>query len=103
MATNEGNKKCCKYCWRPTDCPPGPPMTHHRFHNEGCPIGDTLLVNPKDAMAEWERGWAYGFDDNYIEPHRYRYYTTTFILGWRVGKAEIDHCVECVVEDRYFQ
>jgi hypothetical protein len=78
-------------------------MTHHRFHNEGCPVGGEDIFNHEAAMAEWEKGYQYGFDDNYIESYRYQYYSKTFILGWAAGKAEIDRCVEIAAESRYFQ
>jgi hypothetical protein len=52
-------------------------------------------------MSEWEEGRAYGFDDNYIEPWRYRFYSPAFILGYRVGKAEIDRLVEAAYEQNY--
>jgi hypothetical protein len=102
MATSK-EYKGCKYCRRPADCPPGPVMTHHRFHNEGCPVGGEGICDSEAAMAEWERGYAYGFGDNFIEPHRYVFFSKTFVLGWAAGKAEIDYCVEIAAESRYFE
>ncbi len=45
-------------------------------------------------MREWEAGRDYGFADNFIQPWRYKLYSSSFILGYRVGKAEIDRLVE---------
>lgn len=97
MATSE-RQKGCKYCRRPADCPPGPIMTTNRFHNGGCPEND-----PSDpsVLAEWKEGYQYGFDDNYIEPYRYEYYSETFILGYISGQNEIDRLVDQAVERFY--
>ncbi len=92
--------KRCKYCWRPADCPPGPVMTLNRFHNKGCPQSCDALPS---AMAEWEEGYDFGFDDNYIKPWRYRNFSVTFLMGYRVGKAEIDRLVDEAVQSRYFE
>ncbi len=100
MTPIEGSKKC-KYCGHPAHCT-GPVGTENRFHNSGCPEGD-LTLSPGDAMAEWERGHRYGFDDNYIAPHRRQYYSKSFILGWYAGKMEIDFLVDVAAEFRCFE
>lgn len=92
MATNERIERC-KYCGHPSHCT-GPVGTKNRFHNNGCPIGDTSIINPEAAMAEWKRGYSYGFDDNYINPYDYRFYSATYTLGYEHGKAEINRLVE---------
>ena len=95
MTATEGNR--CKYCWHK------PQGWGDKFHNEGCP--DVLHLNRGNsveeeakltlkAKAQWETGYAYGFDDNVIEHWRYPNYSHAFILGYRVGKAEIDQLVE---------
>jgi|GEM_PF-6573892 len=90
MTTLAGTR--CKYCWRP--------HSHKRrpgeaFHNEGCPEGATVGETEK---KEWERGWSYGFADNSIPWWHYRRYSLSFLLGHRVGKAEINQLVEEAVE-----
>jgi hypothetical protein len=70
----------CQYCWRPTAI---------GGHNEGCP-----LTHEPEAMAEWKRGHAYGWQDNNIEWWQYQHYSKTFMLGWRAGKDAIDELVD---------
>lgn len=77
-------EKRCDFCWHP----PRHVESHEGLHNEGCPMINAANTN------EWERGRTYGFNDNYIEAWRYRFYTPAFILGWRVGKEEIDNLVD---------
>lgn len=48
----------------------------------------------------WLEGYYYGFDDNYIKPWEYRYYSASFLAGYRAGKAEINELVEIVVQAR---
>jgi len=58
------------------------------------------------SWAEWERGYEHGFNydfDGEIQPWRYYLFSKSYILGYRVGKAEIDRCVEIAEESRYFQ
>ncbi len=85
----------CKYCWRPE----GYRALGEGFHNEGCPDG---VPAGKFEKQEWERGYAYGFADNNI-PHWKQstdFYSAPFLLGYRVGKDEIDQAVEQAVETR---
>lgn len=98
MAVNERTDRC-RYCGHPAKCT-GPAMTEDRFHNSGCPVGD-ITLSENSAMVEWKNGYRYGFEDNYIEPHRYRYHSKTFILGYCRGKNAIDELVELAVERNY--
>lgn len=43
---------------------------------------------------KWDAGYAHGFDDNYIAPWEYPFYSPPFILGYLAGKADIDQLVE---------
>lgn len=54
-------------------------------------------------LTEREKGYRFGFDDNYIEPWRYRYYSQEYILGYLTGKAEIDRLVDEAAQSRYFE
>jgi len=103
MAATSGGDRC-KYCWY---CRVG---FGDKFHNDGCP--DPLFLNrgkfieeevadQKRRMSEWEKGRTYGFNDNRIEWWQYRHYSPSFILGYRDGKAEIDHLVELAVQRNY--
>ncbi len=67
------------------------------FHNEGCPES-IILGNEK---VEWEAGYSHGFGDNYIETWRYRFFSKSFLLGYRAGKAEIDKLVDEAAQSRY--
>ena len=78
----------CEKCWCPSDI----------GHNVGCPHHPDAAVN---AQFEWEKGWAYGFDDNYIDPCFYNNYNKSFIFGYRQGKAEIDALVDDAAQNRY--
>ena len=79
--------KRCGYCWRPEGA-------DGRAHNEGCP-------DYSGSIAEWGAGYRYGFAGNCIEWWRYRYYPPSFILGWRVGKAEIDRLIEGATQQNH--
>ncbi|MFH1142233.1 MAG: hypothetical protein V1695_00810 [Candidatus Uhrbacteria bacterium] len=70
----------CESCWNP----------HAGQHNRGCPE----MIGTAKAKAEWEKGRAFGFADNNIPYWRWNFYSPTFILGYRVGKAEIDRMVD---------
>ena len=59
-------------------------------HNKGCPE----LIGTPEAKVEWNEGWAVGFADEHIEWWQEKFYSPTFILGYRVGGAEIDRLVE---------
>jgi hypothetical protein len=74
----------CKYCWNPLG-----------KHNEGCPT-----LNP-DNLKRWEKGRSYGFLDNTIHYWNYKYYSKSFILGYRVGKQEIDTLVDEAAQENY--
>lgn len=82
----------CQYCWHP----PPQHSNHPRLHNPGCPTKD-----PED-MVEWEKGRAWGFSDerNRIEWWQNRYYKRPYVLGWRVGNAELDGLIEEAAESR---
>ncbi len=53
-------------------------------------------------MVEWEKGRAWGFSDerNRIEWWQNRYYKRPYVLGWRVGNAELDGLIEEAAESR---
>jgi hypothetical protein len=74
----------CEYCWHPPTTIEG----GDRLHNDGCPTIDAA------AMDEWKRGHAHGFADNHIMAWQYSFYPPAFILGWRVGKQEVDRLVD---------
>ena len=57
----------------------------------------------KQALTEWEKGYHFGFDDNYIESWCYRHYSKEYILGYLAGKAEIDRLVDDAAQRRYFE
>ena len=93
----------CKYCWRK------PLGWGDRHHDEDCP--DVLHLNRGNTPeaetafmqkngAEWEAGYAYGFEDNNIPYWKQNtdFYSRAFLLGYRVGKAEIDQAVEDAVQ-----
>jgi hypothetical protein len=75
----------CQHCWRPTSM---------GGHNEGCPTA----LGTSEAMATWENGRDYGWDDNIIHSWNFRFYPKTYILGYRVGKAAMDELVEAAVQ-----
>lgn len=100
-ASNEAKR--CEYCWKVRM------GWGEKFHNDGCPDplflarGNTLdfeIADLKRRMSEWERGYNYGFNDNHIEPWRYRHFSSTFLMGYRVGKAEIDRLVDEAAQSR---
>jgi hypothetical protein len=97
MTHNNGGRRC-NFCWRPSDYPV---KAGEDFHNDGCPLGMNPQPSPEEAMVEWRKGYRYGFDDNYIPPWRYDYYTASFFYGWRAGKADIDRLVDEVAQARY--
>ena len=66
-------------------------------HKEGCPVE---LGTPQ-AMAEWERGYTYGWEDNLIQWYDERYYSKSFIRGYYVGKNAIDTLVDKVAQRNY--
>lgn len=74
----------CTYCWDPNS-----------GHSEGCPVVDPVLID------EWQRGHDYGFADNLIQWWQRRYYSKPFLLGWQVGKNEIDRLVERAYQSCY--
>lgn len=78
----------CQHCWRPATSD---------GHNAGCPIE----LGTPEAMVEWERGYDYGWDDNHIQWYEERYYTRTFIHGYRVGKTTIDELVDQAAQRNY--
>ena len=99
MTTATGEKRCkfCLYTRRGWG---------DKFHKEGCPDvlhldrGNSVAVEVEltlKAKREWEAGYAHGFDDNGIEPCRH---SQSFLLGYKVGKAEIDELIEEAVEAR---
>lgn len=55
-----------------------------------CPI----KVGTPKAMAEWQAGWDYGYEDNYLASWQVLLYSAQFQLGYRLGKDEIDRLVE---------
>jgi len=82
MAASSGGERC-KFCRR-----------GEGLHHEGCPSFN-------GTTAEWQEGYRFGFDDNYIESWWLRHYTATFLMGYRAGKAEIDRLVEIAYERCY--
>ncbi|MEK7512487.1 MAG: hypothetical protein AAB575_05775 [Patescibacteria group bacterium] len=84
---------CCPQCWHPARSMSvvnlGSTLVGgNPFHNEGCPAGTNI------GLAEWQQGYAYGVADNHIPWWRYSYYSKSFLLGWRVGKASTDDQVD---------
>lgn len=75
----------CQYCWTTGE------------HQEGCPA----ISNEPKAIEEWERGYAYGWDDNTIRWPHSRHYSETFLLGYRLGKYEIDILVDEAAQSWY--
>ena len=126
MAATSGGERC-RYCWRQVSYQPG---LGERLHNKGCPAdilvhvakhGSPLpelrpngpyvyddndstnhVIVYREYFREWRRGYLYGFDDNYIQPWRYRNYSVTFLMGYQVGKAEIDRLVDDAAQSRCF-
>ena len=96
MATTHSGDTKCEYCWRPANYRPHP---EEGLHNEGCPAGSG--VNPERALEEWQAGYHFGFQDNYIQWWQYRYYSRSFLLGWRAGKNEIDCLVDQAAQSNY--
>lgn len=86
MAATSGGAQC-NFCWCPSNL----------GHNNGCPE----VGGPK-AKAEWEAGYLYGWEDNHLQGHEYRYCSPSFILGWHVGSDEIDAAVDAAVEGRMY-
>ena len=93
MDADEGARQCCRFCFRPND-PRGRDGPWQ--HNDGCPKkGDDPAT-----MDEWRRGHAYGFADNAIQSWQYRYYSKTFLFGFRAGRAEIESMVGDIMDAR---
>ncbi len=91
MNEHKGERRCCEYCWRPY-APRGGEDSWQ--HNDGCPIKH----DDPTAMEKWERGRAYGFADNIIHSWQAGYYSTTFLFGFRVGKAEIESLIGDIMD-----
>jgi hypothetical protein len=74
----------CEYCWRPKEM---------GSHNDGCP----LLVGTDAAMAEFWRGWHYAVfeEEGRIHWWRYKYYSPTFLSGYRRAKSEFGSWCGC--------
>ena len=55
---------------------------------------------PSDPTEQkkWDAGYAHGWDDKNIPYWRRSAYSPSFLLGYDVGKVEIDHAVEDAVE-----
>ena len=83
MTINKGGR--CEYCWNRLG-----------QHNEGCPVE----IGMPEAMEEWNRGYEYGFADNYW-PYYWYSPKKTYVLGYIAGRAEIDRRVEIAVENNY--
>jgi hypothetical protein len=56
------------------------------------------MIGTPEAKEEWDEGCAFGFADNYIHWWQWKFYSPTFTLGYRVGKAEIDRMVDDVAQ-----
>jgi len=78
MTTDTKGK--CESCWNPNE----------GQHNEGCPE----MIGTSEAKAEWQKGCDFGFADNNIPYWLWDNHSPTFILGYRVGKAEIDRMAD---------
>ncbi len=103
MAASERSAQC-KYCGRRRM------GFGDKFHNDGCPDplfvarGNTMefeVADQKRRMAEWEEGYQYGFEDNYIHPYSLKLHSSSFALGYGIGKERIDRLVEQAVERNY--
>lgn len=97
VATTGGGR--CEFCWWPDDYRP---RIGEGFHNAGCPVSSEAVPSWMDV---WRRGHSRGFacDDgwNRIEWWQYSYFSATFLLGYRVGKAEIDRLADEAAERNY--
>jgi hypothetical protein len=87
MTADHGGNRC-KYCWRPSSYRP---QHGEGLHNDGCPEASSAGTT---ELREWGAGYAYGFANNHIPWWKYRNYSQSFLLGHRVGEAEIDQLVE---------
>lgn len=119
--------KRCKYCWRPADYRP---QEGEGLHNKGCPA-DVLthvrthgspppelkpygpwmyddidstnhVIVYREHFRQWQQGYRRGWDDEYIPAWRYRLFSPSFLLGYHVGKSEIDAAVDEAAQSRYF-
>ncbi len=75
----------CEFCWNPDG-----------GHNEGCPV----TMGTKAAMELWEQGRSFGFNGGYLPPHALRFYSLSFILGYRSGKQEINNLADEAFQTR---
>ena len=115
--------KRCGYCWRPVDYQP---REGERLHNEGCPAdilvhgtplpelkpegpfvydgvdGTNHVIVYRDHLKEWREGYRRGWDDKYIPAWRYSFFSPSFLLGYRIGKSEIDTAVDAAAQNRCF-
>ena len=101
MAATERFKKC-KYCEKRFNpefyLSSGGDSHHHR----ACPMRTGLLDNPDPVkLAEWQAGWDYGFEDNYLMWWQLDHYSPSWQLGYRLGKDETDRLIERAVERNY--
>ena len=84
MTTNAHEERC-EFCWNP----------NVGKHNKGCPE----LIGTAEAREEWQRGADVGFADSAIPYWEWDKHSLTFILGYSVGKAEIDRMVDQAAQD----
>ncbi len=101
MAATERFKRC-KYCDQRFDPERYLRSGGNSHHPRACPMSTGLLGGPDQTkLSEWERGYRYGFEDNYIQPYHLGNYSLSFCLGYELGKNEINRQVERAVARNY--
>lgn len=85
------SKDRCTKCYCPNDIYPG--------HNTGCP--DHPDSN-EEHQRQFDKGYQFGYDDNYIEPCFYKNYNKSYILGYRAGKDKCDDMIDEAAQARCF-
>lgn len=106
MAAKSGGERC-KFCNAPAIWKSG--GIREDEHREGCPAyirDENVTLVDAQLLAKWEAGYQHGFncdDEEYgrIETWQYRHYSKSYILGYRVGEAEIDRLVELAFQRCY--
>jgi len=72
-------------CWHP----------EASSHNEGCPLSG-------GSQEEFDRGWCVALEGYVLLWYELMHYSASFQLGYRAGKAEINHLVDAAVERRFY-
>ena len=53
----------------------------------------TCPSEPSEAR-EWNAGYNHGLYVDFISPRDYRYHSSSFIVGYEVGRAELNHAID---------